>query len=308
MRVHPTLLTRTGPRRGLRWVAAGLLCLLLLSMLYPSKPSTQVVQAPAPAEKMIDVVVAIDAVQPGEMLEDKKFKIEPRVVKDLAANVVTSLESLRGKVATSAIPKGYAVVADWLAEPVQVEKAPPEISAEKVVDPRTILYEQIRGETSEVPVIFPEGRPRKGSRIAIGVVSDSDKDNGVIMVIDEAWVLDYGDDNSSVLVRVKPEKAFFLRSVVNLASNRITYIGLADSGQSLYQGKTVDSLSELKKLLNGNHQATVSPKSENDDVQFKNYAWVTGTAMKYGIDEHGQIFYVDENGKKVDRPLPWRAK
>ncbi|MCB9029531.1 MAG: SAF domain-containing protein [Deltaproteobacteria bacterium] len=297
MRVHPSFVA---PKRK-RWqfpAAFGLL-LFLLIMNFVRGPRVQV-QATQPVEpkvKMQEVLVVTKALQAGEPIEQSSVALEKRPLQTLPSDAISVFTDLQGKVAAGPVPVGYPLAKALITDPVPVVPVSDSESI-KELDPIEMLLEEIMAETVAVPVNFRAKSPPRGTRIALalsGVRGDT------VLVLDECWISE-GSGNKAVL-RVPADKALFLQSIEKLG--QFSFIEIPIEGSSPYTGHALEDLDSVEVALG--LKAGSSKKAKSNEPAgprtFKSYAWINGTPRRYGIDEEGKIFIVDEHGREVAGPV-----
>jgi len=200
-------------------------------------------------------------------------------------------------VAAGPIPAGYPLAKILIAKPVPVVPISSEgESIEKQLDPVEALLQDIIPETVALPVIFSGAAPKRGARIALAVSNFS---GSTALVLDAAWVSE--STGNSATLRVAPDKALYLQSVMKLGA--LNYIEIPTEGPSPYNGHSIENMNDLQialGLVEGNKRTKVVA---NGPKIFRSFAWVKGTSMRYGIDESGLIYVVDEQGHEVAGPV-----
>ncbi len=296
MRVHPGFLA---PKRA-RWQypAAFALLLFLLVMNILRGPKEAVVAKEMPPVKVNEVIVAKSAFSAGEPLSRDKLVIERRSVNSLPVDAIGSFAEIEGMVAAGPIPAGYPLAKVLVGKPVPIAPVSDDAaSIDKALDPVEALIQSIIPETVALPVNFAGIAPKRGSRVALAI---SNHTGDTVLILDAAWVSD--SSGSSATLRVPPAKALYVQSVMRLGN--LTYIEIPTEGASPYSGHAVENMNDLQValgLIDGPKKSVVV--SSDGETVFRSYAWVKGTSMRYGIDDRGLIYVVDDQGRKVAGPV-----
>lgn len=262
------------------------------------------VSAPPPPERTIEVLVAKEEINPGEFIAPNNFTIEPRPAAFLDNDVITSFDDVAGKVPNSIIPKGFPVLKKWLSVPTAPVVAVEPPAKEEHENP---ILQRIRDEWAGTFIRFGEGRPTAPSRIAIGLINARKGSGEMIMIIDDAWILEE-DRSATPMVYVNPERVLFLQSVSNLANRNLTFVKIPMTGPSPYEGKTINTIAEVESLLGGQKISTTTTASNDKQQEYNGYAWVTGTNERWGIDKDNKIQFLDSDGRSLGTALPWSRK
>ncbi|MBX7136520.1 MAG: hypothetical protein K1X83_00955 [Oligoflexia bacterium] len=261
------------------------LVVLLLAMM-AFRGTSHHLPAEDQATQSTEVVVAKGKIEPGQPLEKAPVALERRPVNTLPADAITSLESLKNKIAAGPIPAGYPLALALLADPVvvpavteKVDEAPPE-------DPIETLFREIESETVSVPLTFSSNPPKRGARMAVTL---SNTRGETIIVVEESWVA--SSSGREAVLRLDPTKALLLQSARSLGN--FGFIEIPVDGPSPYAGKAVNSIEELKERLAG--RVVEASAEKKPTTKMKGYAWISGEGLKYGIDQDGQIKVMDGN-------------
>lgn len=285
MRVHPGSISSHS-----RWqipAALVVLSIILLIVLFRGPRESVVAIQSAPTEKRLDVVVARTKIEVGQPLKNADLVIEQRPITTLSSDVISNLDSVRGKVAAGPIPAGYPLALALLADPVAVLPPVEEQPAEIPSDPVEELLKAIESETVALPLAFSSVPPARGSRMAITM---SNTRGESIVVAEDCWVA--GVTGREAILRLDPARALLLQSAKSYGT--FGFIEIATDGPSPYVGKAVNSLEELKARLEGK-PAVAAPVVSKDERKMKGYAWVTGEGRRYGIDQDGEIKVLEGN-------------
>lgn len=295
MRIHPTLLTT----RGSKWQfpAAFALLLFLVAVNVTRGPREMVIATPQPLEQMVDVVVAQQSIESGSPLEKAALQILKRPISTLPADVISTMDLLKNKVAAGPIPAGYPLARALLADPVAVipVSAAEEAAKAKANDPIDTLLEEIKKDTVAVPLMFPSEAPGRGTRVALAL---SKMNGDTVLVLEEAWVSE--SQGQRATLRVDPKKALFIQNVKRLG--QLSFIEIPTEGDSPYAGHAVQSMQELEDALGGKTQIAKSDTPANR--KFRSYAWVSGAGVRYGIGDDGTMYMVDGTGHEVSSVMP----
>ena len=283
MRVHPSVFAPA----TLKWqlpAALGIIVLLLAAAVLRRPDSEVVVQAVA-TEKKIEVIVARSKIEAGQPLEKADVALEMRPVSTLPADAISSLDSLKNKVAAGPIPAGYPLALALLADPVVTMPEAPHIDSNLPIEsPVDLLLKEIEGETVALPVVFNATPPQRGARMAVTI---SNTKGGSIIVAEECWVANNANGREAV-VRLNPAKALILQAAK--AYGTFGFIELPTEGPSPYAGSAVTSLEEVRERLEGKSPETITKAASTDsNRRMRGYAWIPGEGIRYGIDSDGQI-------------------
>ncbi len=285
MRVHPTSVSSSWSK----WqfpIGAGVLAILLLAVIFRG-PSRQVAAAPVPVEKRIQVAIAHSKIETGQPLEKADIRLEERPISTLPADVITSLDALKNKVAAGPIPAGYPLAVALLASPIVV--VPQDSISDSPEDPVETLLKEIEPETVAVPVDFNTIPPGRGRRIAVAFLQQG---KSPIMLAEEAWIV--GVTGREATVRVEPSRALILQ--VAKGAGKFSFIELPMDGASPFVGQAVKSLEDFQALVSGDakdaRRAAANEKPAKG-ARSKGYAWVTGEGRRYALDENGEISIVE---------------
>ncbi|MCB0309740.1 MAG: SAF domain-containing protein [Bdellovibrionales bacterium] len=286
MRVHPSALSSSLNKWQFPAVL-GFLFVLLLIIIFRG-PKETVEAAPAPTEKLIDVLVAYQKIEAGQPFESADIRLDKRPINTLPADAISSFEDIKGKQAAGPIPKGYPLAVALLAEPVPLlnveQEAPPEVFEE---DPIDTLLKEIESETVALPLVFASIPPPRGSRMAITLANNRGE---TIIVAEECWVSSVS--GREAVLRLDPARALLMQSAKSYGA--FGFIELPIDGPSPYAGSAVNNLEELKTRLQGNEPNVAKDSSASGEGSgMKGYAWVTGEGRRYGIDKNGQIRLVE---------------
>lgn len=279
MRVHPSILAPGGKK----WhypAAIALLLFLLIVNIFRGPRQTVVASTQTP-EKKIEVVVAREAIQPGQPLEKAKVALEKRPVNTLPADVVVSFEKLKNKVAAGPIPAGYPLAITLLADPIAVVPVSEKTKAEAPEDPIETLLKEIEQDTVAVPVVFASNPPGRGTRVALTINNPRGEP---IVVIEDSWIAKA--NGKEAVLRLEPQQALLLQSAKQYGS--FNFIEIPTEGQSPYVGRGVTSKDQLTKIIEGDSKLTNADTKE-EPKRMKGYAWVTGEGVKYSLDNQGNI-------------------
>lgn len=301
MRVHPSSTGSIG-KVAQRWqypVAIGLVLLLLVVTAVRSRAPVAPVQPQQPAVKMIDVVVSTKPIEAGQPFDKGSLVIEQRPVNSLPSDVITSFEILNDKVSAGPIPAGYPLSRAFLAEAVPVLSASSEQEdVLKEIDPFDTILERISKDTVAVSIELNSTAPERGKRVALAVLG---QDNKALIIVDEAWVTE--SNPRGAVVRVGADKALTLQSVST--SNRLVAFEISPEGDSPYKNLLVTDMDQIDIALgrktNNNNQ---KPTQSNKERKFKGYAWTPKGDQRFGIDQDGNMYRVDEHGKEISPTGP----
>ncbi|MDZ4786659.1 MAG: hypothetical protein SGJ02_11355 [bacterium] len=296
MRVHPGFFAPKS--RKWQFPAAFALLIFLLAMNVFRGPKEFVVAKEISApQKLQDVLIVKSAFAAGEPLDKSKIVIEKRAVNSLPVDAVSTFNDIEGMVAAGPIPAGYPLAKVLIAKPVPMIP----ISAEadrlnKELDPIDVMLQEIMHDTVALPVMFSGAAPKKGERIALAL---HNMKGDTVLILDSAWVSDSG--GSEATIRVPPDRAVYIQSAIRYGS--LSHIGISTEGSSPYTGHTVDNLSDLQVSLG---LATSSKSTQGSKVgprTFRSYVWVKGTSERFGLDDNGALYLVDENGRELSGPV-----
>lgn len=304
MRVHPSILAPKASKWQFTIAFCLLAFLLLINVL--RGPREVVVADSSQTDKKIEVVVAQKTIQVGEPLDTAALILEQRPINTLPSDVITSFDAVKNKVAAGPIPAGYALAQTLLADPVAnipVVEGPAHLENK---DPIDLLLEEIKNETVAVRISFVGGAPPRGTRVALAL---ADKNGGTILLVEEAWI--YESQGDAATVRVDSNKALFLQSAKELG--RINFIEIPLEGVSPFEGKAVNTIEDVKVGMGLMAKPSPTPAADPlglaklaapEKRRFRNYAWVSGAGIRYGIDEQGQMHIVDGDGVEVQQIMP----
>ena len=284
MRVHPSILAPRVPKWHMALVGAVLLVVLGVTLF--RGPQKAVVAAPAQApEKKIDVLVARELIQPGQLLEEAKIVTESRPVNTLPADAVTSFDALKNKVAAGPIPAGYPIAMALLAEPVAAAPVVEENKAEAPPeDPIEILLKEIEKKTVAMPVTFVTESPPRGARVAVTLMKGRGES---VLLLEDCWI--GKSSGKEAILRLEPAQALIMQSARSYGN--FGFIELPREGSSPYVGKGISNEGELKVRMEGESKPQVVKAEAKENVT--GYAWVSGEGVRYGIDKNGKIKVVN---------------
>lgn len=280
MRVHPSALGSKFPKHKII-VGVVLVVALIGVPLFTGKKEV-VVQAPvAPVEKRIDVVIARDPIEPGQPLDKANLVLEQRSINTLPADVITSFDVLKNKVAAGPIPARYPLSMAFLADPVTTLPQVSETETQKPEDPIETLLKEIEKDTVALPINFSSDAPPRGSRLAITLAKGRGES---ILVIDDCWVSKASGKDATL--RLEPAQGLILQSAKSYGS--FNFMVLPFEGPSPYLGKGVASEEELKKLVEGNVvQVKDRPRNQAGPI---GRAWISDDpSYKLGVFSDGTI-------------------
>lgn len=304
MRVHPTILV-TRSRRWQSGAIIGVLGILLLVKIV-GRPTVQVIspQQESPKQELREVVVASTDFKANEEIGLRNVRLEKRPVAHLSDQTITDLGEITGKVAMGPIPRGYPITRSMVGE---VQAALPAVidGSNRISDtsPIDLLLSQLRSDGwVESRIIIPGSAFKAGDRIALAV---NNFEGTPIIVIDEAWVV--STDARGVTVLVPIASQLYLESVKSKYQAMVG-LSLPSEGDNIYRGAAISNLDELSLAMSG--AKAVSSTSTKDStfrssrqLQFKGYAWLPDSGVRYAIDKDGTIFIVSRNGASVLSPL-----
>ncbi|GEM_PF-3302297 len=298
VRVHPGFLAP----KNRRWqfpVAFAVLLFVLVMNLFRG-PSTQVSAKEMMPVKVQDVVVIKSPFLAGEPLDKSKLGIEKRAVANLPIDVVSSLTEVEGMVAAGPIPAGYPLARVLMAKPVPILPMSNEVELiNHQLDPVEAMLQQIIPDTVALPVSFSSLAPKRGARVALAL---SNYTGDTSLILDAAWISE--SSGNTATIRVPPDKALFLQSVIKLSQLSLTYIEVPIEGASPYAGHAIENMHDLQVAMGLIPSDGRSRISQNDGPKtFRSYVWIKNTPMRYGLDDRGVIYLVDENGREVAGPV-----
>lgn len=246
MRVHPSLLAPKITRRQVT-IGFGIVSALLLINLvaYPRKQIVQKTNQAAPAEKMIEVVIARTAVEPGQPLEKADLVLEQRPVSTLPTDVVTNFEAVKDKVAAGPIPARYPVSQAFLADPVTVVPVAHNQNAEPVIeDPIETLLKEIERDTVAVTLTFNTEAPQRGSRLALSLPKGKGEP---ILIVEDCWVSK--SNGHEATLRLEPAQALIVQAAKSYGN--FNFMELPFEGASPFMGQGMSSIDDLKMRMEG---------------------------------------------------------
>ncbi|MBX7143560.1 MAG: SAF domain-containing protein [Oligoflexia bacterium] len=281
MRVHPSILGSGGKRWQYPAVVALLLFLLLVNVVRGPK-EVVVAAAPTPVEKRLEVLIAREAIQPGQPLDKANVVLETRPAYTLTKDAVTNFDALKNKVAAGPIPAGYPIAVSLLADPVAVVPVSDRKGQKDVDDPVETLLKEIEQETVAVPITFASTPPGRGARIALTL---NNPHGDPVVVIEDCWVSKA--NGREAVLRLEPQQALLLQSAKSYGN--FNFIEIPTEGQSPYAGKGVGSKDQLTRMLEGESKVVTNAQAKPEARKMKGYAWVTGEGIRYGLDDEGSI-------------------
>lgn len=301
MRVHPTVLA---PKVS-KWhvpVAFGVLVFLLGLNLFrgPSKPAVAV---QAPIEKRLEVLVAKEFIEAGQPFEKAAIVFEQRPVTTLPADVVTTMDVLKQKVAAGPIPAGYPLAKSLIADAVPVVQTSGKQDAGAISeDPIDTILKEIESETVAVQVTFDNSAPSRGARIAVMANRRGVGDGNPLIVVEDCWVSKSTDKVATL--RVDSSRALILTTAMSSAV--LSYIEIPKEGASPFLNQGIKSVPELQDALGiqAKRRQMEELRTKAKAGKMRNLAWVPGTGMRYGIDDTGEIMILDQNGEPIELKLP----
>ena len=281
MRVHPSILLPKAKRWQFPAILALFLFLIIINLVRGPREVVNAAQVPQPQEKQISVLVAKQLIPAGQSLERANLALEMRAVKSLPADVMSSFDAVRNRIAAGPIPAGYVLSAALLSDPQPVLGPADVSSVNAMPDPIDLKLKEIEEKTVAMPVTFNSDPPQRGARVALTI---SNLKGDSVVVMEEAWVSK--TSGREAVLRLDPQQALLLQSAKNYGN--FNFIEIAASGESPYAGKAIKNKDELIQLLNGDSKVAAA-KSEPEKRKIKGYAWVTGEGVRYGLDEAGEI-------------------
>ena len=301
MRVHPTVLAPKVSKWHLP-VAFGVLIFLLGLNLFRG-PSRAAVAVQAPVEKRLEVLVAKEFIDAGQPFEKAAIVFEQRPVTTLPADVVTSMDVLKQKVAAGPIPAGYPLAKSLIADAVPVvQTVGKENLAVEGEDPIESILKEIEAETVAVQVNFENVGPPRGTRIAVMANRRGSGDGNPLIVVEDCWVAKTADRVSTL--RVDSSRALILTTAMSAAE--LSYIEIPREGGSPFLNQGIRTVAELQDALGirAKQRQMDEIRSKAKAGKMRNLAWIPGTGMRYGIDDSGEIMVLDQNGEPIELKLP----
>lgn len=300
MRVHPSILVPQGRKWQWPFLVAILLFVLLMNLF---RGPREVVVAEQSPSKLIEVVVAQESIEAGQALETANLSFEQRPVNTVPADAITSFEAIKEKVAAGPIPMGYPLAMALLADPVELAAA---INSSPIVtapeDTLKLLMEEVKRDTVAMPITFRTDAPKEGSRIALSLVPRS-KEEEPILVLEDAWISKSSQRRATL--RVEPDRALVIQ--VAKKYGNFDFIEIPLEGASPYVDRGIYTVEELKDAVEGNKSvlATLTEgEVKKEKRSYRSYAWVSKEGIRYGIDDQGTIYKVDEDGKPLELAMP----